>query len=124
MTDGNSQQSTKTARSESNEDMSSDNRSSMSPIEKGTARVTREETEPIDDQGTSQEEAAEILQILRDEAFESSDEALALALGRTPEEVKGWFSGNEPIDADVLLKARALAMERGVDPDLDDQQEA
>jgi hypothetical protein len=114
MADANNQQSTKT----------SDNRSSMSPIENGTARVTRDETEPIDDQGTSQEEAAEILQILRDEAFESSDEALALALGRTPEEVKGWFSGNEPIDADVLLKARALAMERGVDPDLDDQQEA
>jgi hypothetical protein len=123
MTDGNSQQSTKTARTENNKEMSSDNRSSMSPIENGTARVTRGETEAIDDQGTSQEEAAEILQILRDEAFGSSDEALALALGRTPEEVKGWFSGKEPIDADVLLKARALAIERGVEPD-DDQQEA
>ncbi|HKU75132.1 MAG TPA: hypothetical protein VJR02_14560 [Pyrinomonadaceae bacterium] len=122
MTD--SQQSTKTARSEGNEEMSSDNRSSMSPIENGTARVTRDETEPIDDQGTSQEEAAEILQILRDEAFESSDEAFALALGRTPEEVKGWFSGDEPIDADVLLKARALAMERGVEVEFDDEQDA
>src|ERR1044072_9276546 len=61
MTDG--QQSTKTARTESDE---SDNRSSMSPVENGTARVMRYETEALDDQGTSQEEAAEILQILRD----------------------------------------------------------
>jgi hypothetical protein len=124
MTEGNRQQSTKTARTPDNEETSSDIRSSMSPIENGTARVSREETEPIDDQGTSQEEAAEILQILRDEAFESSDEKLALALGRTTEEVKAWFSGNEPVDTDVLLKARGIAMERGVEVDLPDQQEA
>jgi hypothetical protein len=121
MTDADLQQSTKTARMQSNEEMSSDNRSSMSPIENGTARATGDETDALDDQGTSQEEAAEILQILRDEAFDSSDEALALALGRPAEEVKAWFSGNEPIDADVLLKARALAMERGVESISQDQ---
>lgn len=124
MTEANRQQSTKTARTERTEEVTSDNRSSMSPIENGTARVTRDETEPLDDKGTSQEEAAEILQMLRDEAFEANDEKLALALGRTTEEVKKWFSGDEPIDADVLLKARALAMERGVEPLLHDQQEA
>ena len=124
MTDGDPQQSTKTARTQNDEEMSSDNRSSMSPIENGTARVTRGETDALDDQGTSQEEAAEILQILRDEVFDSSDEALALALGRTTQEVKAWFSGNEPVDADVLLKARALAMERGAEHLLPDQQEA
>jgi hypothetical protein len=124
MTEANRQQSTKTARTESNAEVTSDNRSSMSPVENGTARVTRGETEPLDDQGTSQEEAAEILQILRDEAFESSDGKLALALGRTTDEVKRWFSGDEPIDADVLLKARALAMERGIETLLHDQQDA
>jgi len=122
MTDG--QQSTKTARTESNDEMSNDNRSSMSPIENGTARVTRDDTDAIDDQGTSQEEAAEILRIVRDEAFDSSNEAFALALGRTPEEVKAWFSGDEPIDADVLLKARGIAMERGVESSLPDQRES
>ena len=111
MTEANRQQSTKTARTESTEEITSDNRSSISPIENGTPRVTRDETGALDDQGTSQEEAAEILQILRDEVFESSDEKLALALGRTTDEVKRWFSGNEPIDADVLLKARGIAME-------------
>jgi len=122
MTDG--QQSTKTARAERDEEMSSDNRSSMSPIENGTARVMRDETEPLDDQGTSQEEAAEILQILRDQLFDGSDEAFALALGRTSKEVKAWFSGNEPVDADVLLKARGIAIERGAESLLPDQQEA
>ena len=121
MTDADLQQSTKTARTQGDEEMSSDNRSSMSPIENGTARTTRDETDALDDQGTSQEEAAEILQILRDELFDSSDESLALALGRTTEEVKAWFSGNEPIDADVLLKARALAMERGLESLSQDQ---
>src|SRR6185503_9199149 len=109
------QQSTKTARTERDEELSSDNRSSMSPIENGTASVMRDETEPLDDQGTSQEEAAEILQILRDALFDGSDEAFALALGRTAQEVKAWFSGNEPVDADVLLKARGIAMERGAE---------
>jgi len=83
----------------------------------------RDETEPLDDQGTSQEEAAEVLQILRDELFDGSDEAFALALGRTPQEVKAWFNGNEPIDADVLLKARALAIERGIESLLPDQRD-
>ena len=122
MTDG--QQSTKTARTERDDEISSDNRSSMAPIENGTARAMQDETEPLDDQGTSQEEAAEVLQILRDELFDGSDERLALALGRTPQEVKAWFSGNEPIDADVLVKGRALAMERGVESVLPDQREA
>jgi len=120
MTDG--QQSTKTARTERDEEMVSDNRSSMSPIENGTARVLREETEPLDDLGTSQEEAAEILQILRDELFDGSVEAFALALGRTSQEVKAWFSGKEPLDADVLLKARGIAMERGAESLLPDRQ--
>jgi len=124
MTEANRQQSAKTARTGSNEEVTRDNRSSMSPIENGTTRVTRDETEPLDDQGTSKEEAAEFLQILRDEAFEASDEKLALALGRPTDEVKRWFSGDEPIDADVLLKARGVAMERGVEPMLHDEQEA
>ena len=124
MTEANRQQSAKTARTGSNEEVTSDNRSSMSPIENGTASVMRDETEPLDDQGTSQEEATEVLQILRDDLFDGSDEAFALALGRTPQEVKAWFSGNEPVDADVLLKARGIAMERGAESLLPDHQEA
>jgi hypothetical protein len=115
MTDGNSQQSTKTARMNDDEEVSSDKRSSMSPLENQTARGARDETDELDDQGTTQEEAVEILQMLRDDVFESSDEKLALALGRPPEEIKAWLSGKLEIDSDGLLKARNLAMKRGVE---------
>src|SRR6266550_2425273 len=68
----------------------------------------------VDDRGTGQEKAARILRNLRDRAFEASDEKLALALGRPAEEVAGWNAGLDLIDDDVVMKARGLAMHRGV----------
>ena len=68
----------------------------------------------VDDRGTGQEKAARILRNLRDRAFEASDEKLALALGRPTEEVAGWNAGLELIDDDVVMKARGIAMHRGV----------
>jgi hypothetical protein len=68
----------------------------------------------VDDRGTGQEEAALILLNLRDRAFEASNEKLAIALGRPIEEVSGWYSGQEVIDDDVIMKARGIAMHRGV----------
>ena len=68
----------------------------------------------VDDRGTGQEKAAKILRKLRDRAFESSDERLALALGRPAEEVAAWSSGQQLIDDDVVMKARGIAMNRGV----------
>jgi hypothetical protein len=69
----------------------------------------------IDDQGTNQTEATNILRSIRDEAFEGSDEKLALALGRPEEEIQSWTSGAGIIDGDVILKARTLASQRGID---------
>lgn len=68
----------------------------------------------VDDQGTGQEKAAKILRNLRDRAFEADDEKLALALGRPVEEVAAWNAGMEVIDDDVVMKARGIAMHRGV----------
>jgi hypothetical protein len=68
----------------------------------------------VDDRGTGQKKAARILRNLRDRAFEASDEKLALALGRPLEEVAGWNAGREIIDDDVVMKARGIAMHRGV----------
>ncbi|MEP6742471.1 MAG: hypothetical protein ABJB61_08220 [bacterium] len=68
----------------------------------------------VDDRGTNQDKAARILRNLRDRAFEASDEKLALALGRPLEEVTGWSAGRELIDDDVIMKARGIAMHRGV----------
>ena len=68
----------------------------------------------VDDRGTGQEKAAKILRKLRDRAFEASDEKLALALGRPLEEVAAWNAGQQLIDDDVVMKARGIAMNRGV----------
>ena len=68
----------------------------------------------VDDRGTRQEGAASILRNLRDRAFEASDEKLAVALGRPIEEVAAWNAGSEVIDDDVVMKARGIAMHRGV----------
>lgn len=68
----------------------------------------------VDDRGTGQKAAVKILRNLRDRAFEASDEKLALALGRQVEEVAGWSSGNLLIDDDVVMKARGIALHRGV----------
>lgn len=68
----------------------------------------------VDDRGTGQAEAVQILRNLRDRGFEASNEKLALALGRPTEEVEAWNTGRELIDDDVVMKARGIAMHRGV----------
>lgn len=74
------------------------------------------EAEPeIDDRGTDQHEASQILKNVRDAAFDASDEKLAVALGRPTEEIEAFTSGSETIDGDALMKARALAIARGVE---------
>lgn len=80
-----------------------------------SGNVAFQEDTPLDDRGTDQETASEILTRVRDGAFDASDEKLALALGRPTEEITAWLNGSQTIDGDVLLKSRALAMERGVD---------
>jgi len=74
-----------------------------------------ERHEVLDDRGTDQAEASQILCQVRDGAFEGSDEKLALALGRPPEEIEQWTHGAGDIDGDVVLKARALANLRGLE---------
>jgi len=57
---------------------------SMAPIQDGLASVENEDSKPaIDDRGTNQSEAAQILQGIRDAAFDSSNEKLAIALTKT-----------------------------------------
>ena len=73
------------------------------------------DSEPkIDDRGTDQTQALQILTKIRDGAFDSNNEKLALALGRPTEEIEEWFDGVGTVDEDAMQKARALAIERGV----------
>lgn len=68
----------------------------------------------VDDRGTDQSEGRAILKRLRDNGFDSSDEKLAVALGRPVEEVEAWTGGAEAVDDDVIMKARGIAKERGI----------
>ena len=86
---------------------------SMSSLKDGCSEAAEQHYE-IDDRGTDQSEAVQILTRIKDEAFDSSDEKVALALGRTVDEIQAWTRGERIIDSDVLMKARALALERGL----------
>jgi len=86
---------------------------SMARFENADASVGNEGEHVIDDKGTDQSEAAQILRHVRDHVFEANDEKLALALGRPTEEIEEWTSGGGLIDGDVILKARRLAILRG-----------
>ena len=68
----------------------------------------------VDDKGTDQDEAQNMLKILRDQGFDGSDEKFAVALGRTIEQVKAMVGGTEIIDDDVVMKARGIALNRGI----------
>ena len=68
----------------------------------------------VDDKGTDQEEARRMLTALRDRGFEGNNEKLATALGRSIEQVQGWLDGTETIDDDVVMKARGIALNRGI----------
>jgi hypothetical protein len=72
-------------------------------------------SEDVDDQGTGQSEGRALLKRLRDAGFNGSDEQLAVALGRPVAEVEGWMGGAEPVDDDVVMKARGIAKERGIE---------
>ena len=69
----------------------------------------------VDDKGTDQEEAKSILATLRDQGFDADNEKLAVALGRTNEQVEAMISGAETIDDDVVMKARGIALHRGIE---------
>jgi hypothetical protein len=80
----------------------------------GQREATSEEA--VDDRGTNQSGGRALLKNLRDSGFDSSDEKLAVALGRPVEEVTAWMGDNEgePVDDDVVMKARGIAKERGI----------
>jgi hypothetical protein len=44
-------------------------------------------------------------------------EKLALALGRPSDEIEVWCSGSGTIDGDVVMKARGIAIQRGIEID-------
>lgn len=68
----------------------------------------------VDDKGTDQEQARRMLTALRDRGFDGDNEQVAVALGRSSEQVQGWLDGTETIDDDVVMKAKGIALNRGI----------
>lgn len=84
--------------------------------EENTEETEKQSDEAVDDRGTNQSEGRALLKTLRDNGFDSSDEKLAVALGRPVEEVEAWTGdGDEVVDDDVIMKARGIAKERGIE---------
>jgi hypothetical protein len=73
------------------------------------------QTNALDDRGTDVTGGLALLKRLRDAGFESDDEKFAVALGRPVEEVEAWMRGAEPPDDDIIMKARGIAQERGIE---------
>jgi hypothetical protein len=69
----------------------------------------------VDDRGTDQQGGLEILKRLRDNGFDGDSTKLSIALGRPIEEVEGWMQGDELVDDDIIMKARGIAKERGIE---------
>ena len=70
---------------------------------------------PVDDRGTDAAGGLAILRRLRDNGFEADDEKFAVVLGRPVGEVTAWMEGTEPPDDDIIMKARGIAQERGIE---------
>jgi hypothetical protein len=73
------------------------------------------DNQQVDDKGTDQEEAKRMLTALRDRGFDGDNEDFAIALGRSGEQVAAWMDGTEVIDDDVVMKARGIALNRGIE---------
>lgn len=71
--------------------------------------------EQVDDKGTDQAEAMEIIRNLCDRAFDGNADKLGVALGRSTEHVQAVLGGAEPVDDDLVMKARGIAINRGVE---------
>ena len=69
----------------------------------------------LDDRGTDAAGGLALLKRLRDSGFEGDNEKFAVALGRPIEEVAAWVAGTEPPDDDIIMKARGIAQERGIE---------
>lgn len=84
-------------------------------IENNAGTTEGSDENPLDDRGTDNAAGLALLKRLRDAGFDSDDEKFALALGRPVEEVRAWMSSEGELDDDIIMKARGIARERGIE---------
>ena len=66
------------------------------------------ESNIVDDQGTDQGDAQEMLKAFRDNGFDGDDERTGLVLGRPPTEIRDMVAGDVDIDDDLVMKIRGM----------------
>jgi hypothetical protein len=69
----------------------------------------------IDSEGTTQDEAQNLLSDLCENGFSGDVDLAALALGRESEEIQSMMDGEEEIDEDLLMKIRGIAEKRNIE---------
>jgi hypothetical protein len=72
------------------------------------------ESNIVDDRGTGQDQAHEILKAFCDNGFNGDNEKAGLVLGRPPGEIREMLDGGLDIDDDLAMKVRGIAEERGI----------
>jgi plasmid maintenance system antidote protein VapI len=71
----------------------------------------------VDDEGTGQDEAREMLRAFCDNGFDGDEEKAALALGRPSSEIREMLGSESQIDDDLAMKIRSIANERSIEID-------
>ena len=69
----------------------------------------------VDNSGTDQDTAREMLKKLSAGAGDGGLAHLGLIMGRPEGELQRFMNGEEPIDDDFVMKMRGIAGERGID---------
>jgi hypothetical protein len=68
----------------------------------------------VDDSGTGQDDAQEMLRTFCENGFNGDDTQAGLVLGRPASEIREMIVGDLEIDDDLVMKARGIARERGI----------
>ena len=68
----------------------------------------------VDDAGTDQEDARELLRAFCDKGFDGDVERAAVALGRPAPALSEMMDGRDEIDDDLVMKLRGISNERGI----------
>lgn len=68
----------------------------------------------VDDAGTDQDDARELLRAFCEKGFDGDIERAAVALGRPASSLRQLMDGEDEIDDDLVMKLRGISNERGI----------
>ena len=68
----------------------------------------------VDDAGTDQDDARELLRAFCEKGFDGDIERTAVALGRPASSLRELMDGEGEIDDDLVMKLRGISNERGI----------